>query len=833
MQAGAAMQPGGSEGTRNRRNAAPARRGRARALACVFVSAWLALTGAGSAEAALDDRLQTLSAARFLRSDDPRPPREGGESLTLPDPWDLRHVDASGYAWYMLDWPLASAPSDLQSIYLSAVTLPAQVFLNDASVGLTGSLTGPRPRAWEQAQQFEVPANVLHPGINRIAVRVRAPRAGVGGLGPIVVGPHAAVTELQMRDLMIHTVGPAIISVIMIVVGVAIVGLWLRRRDASYLLFGLAAIVWGLHTGLTLTPTPLLPQPHWVIWWHAVYMLFVVLLCLFCVRFAGFEWLAYRRFAVAFAVAVPPVLYAANAAGGVATASAYVRLTGIGFVVVALAAVARYALRLRNTESLLLLATGAIATVFAIHDWLADQDPLAIRPVWLVPYSAFAFLILVGWILIDRFVRALIEHERLNADLERRVAAKSASLEFQLAQTREAKEDAETANRAKSRFLAAASHDLRQPLHALGLFAGALPEHTVDAEGAQLAQRIKTTVVSLDALLSALLDISKLDAGVITAEVRDMRLDDLFARLANDFVPEALERDLRLAIVPTRIVVRSDPALLERIVRNLVANALRYTERGGVVVGARHRGDRVAIEVWDSGTGIDAAEREHIFEEFYQIGNPERDRSRGLGLGLAIVRRLADLLGHEVELSSRVGRGSMFRILVTVGNADALPGTVPDRQIAAGSMAGRSVVVIDDEASVREATRDLLTSWGCSVIVAGDPGGALALLDGAMPGALLVDYRLRNGQDGMTAIDSLREALGPNVPAMLVSGESSPAELARIKASGVLLLHKPVQPAKLRAALAFLLVEGRGAPTRAEAGDPGPDSQPGNKSTPP
>jgi signal transduction histidine kinase len=754
---------------------------------------------------------QTLTTATFVRTDDASPPREAGSALTLPDPWDLRHPDERGNAWYLVDWPLGAAPTELQAVYLTAITIPAQVYVNGVSVGLTGSLNGPRPRSWQQAQLFEVLPERLHAGVNQIAVRVHAPAAGVGGLGPIIAGRHAAALDLQMRDLVAHTIGPAVISIIMVVVGLTIVALWLRRRDPSYLLFGAASIIWGVHTASTLVPQPLLPQPHWAIWWHATYMLFVVLLCLFCVRFAGVGWRAYRRIAVGFAIAVAPALYAAQAAGALGEAAAYIRLTGIAIVGVALVAVARYALRLRNVESLLLLATGAVATAFAVHDWLSSQDPLAIRPLWLVPYSAFAFLILVSWILIDRFVRALDRYERLNEDLEQRIAAKSASLEFQLLQTERAKDQAEMANRFKSRFLAAASHDLRQPLHALGLFAAALPEHTRDAEGAELVQRITTSIDSLDALLSSLLDISKLDAGAITAEPRDLRLDDLFERLANDFVPEALERDLRLAVVPTRFVVRSDPALLERIVRNLVANALRYTERGGVVVGARRRGGRIAIEVWDSGAGIAAAERERIFEEFYQIGNPERDRTRGLGLGLAIVRRLARLLGHDVELDSRVGRGSVFRVLVAPGDPKAVAAAAPAAPLAASLLRGRLIVVIDDEPSVRESTGNLLQAWGCDVVAAADAKEALAAVGQRVPAALLVDYRLRGGEDGLGAIAQLRAMLG-RIPALLISGESSTEELARINARGVQLLHKPVPPAKLRSALTFLLDPARTQP---------------------
>jgi len=266
-----------------------------------------------------------------------------------------------------------------------------------------------------------------------------------------------------------------------------------------------------------------------------------------------------------------------------------------------------------------------------------------------------------------------------------------------------------------------------------------------------------------------------------------------------------LEKGLRLSVVAARVIKITDPALLERILRNLVANALRYTESGSVVVGARRRGPRIAIEVWDSGIGIAPGERERIFEEFYQLGNPERDRARGLGLGLAIVRRLAALMGHQVEVSSSVGRGSVFRVVLNAGSSNALKDGNAVVRPPPGSMQGHCVVVVDDEPSVRESTRSLLASWGCTVVTACDSAEAIAGLEGRSPSALLVDYRLRGGEDGLSAIVGLRTALGRDVPAVLVSGESSADELALIKASGFPLLHKPVPPARLRTAVAYML----------------------------
>jgi signal transduction histidine kinase/ActR/RegA family two-component response regulator len=434
------------------------------------------------------------------------------------------------------------------------------------------------------------------------------------------------------------------------------------------------------------------------------------------------------------------------------------------------------------------------------------QNPVALRPVWLVPYAALAFLTLFGYLLTDRFVRALNESERLNVDLERRVEEKSAALSAQLEATHAAKDAAEAANRAKSSFLAAASHDLRQPLHALGMFSQALAEQTHDADGRVLVQRIMTSVGALEALFSALLDVSKLDAGVINAEPRSFAIRPLLDRLVDECMPEALERGLKLGVVCGDVVVRSDPMLLERILRNFVTNALRYTRYGGVVIGCRHRGDGYAIEVWDSGGGIPPHELPRIFEEFYQIDNLQRDRARGLGLGLAIVRRLGELLGHPIEVASREGRGSVFRVRVPAGDIEAVeaPGA---GEHAHDVLAGRRILVIDDDRHVRAATVRLLAQWGCDAIAVGDAASAMRAYGvSEAPDAMIVDFRLGADGDGLDAIASVRKRFGCDIPAVLVSGESAAEKLARITASGVPLLHKPLPPARLRSMLAYLVV---------------------------
>jgi signal transduction histidine kinase/ActR/RegA family two-component response regulator len=746
-----------------------------------------------------------LQQARFSRGlYDGRFGDRSQRAVNLPHAWALTDPGATGDAWYTLTWPLDTLPTMPQALCITALTVPTEVYVNGELVGASGPLDGRLPRSYEHSRYIDVPAGLLRVGANYIGVHVRTPVPDVAGLGPVLAGDATPLRERARKVLFVHTIAPAAISIATLTVGVFIFVLWLRRHDRAYLLFAVAVMLWSAHTLATLSPEPLLPPPHWAIAWTGTYLLFVTLLCLFCLRFANVRWRAYEWFVIAYAIAAMPMLYLAHALGVLDDVDSLARLGAILLVIAALGAVARYAIRRWNVESALLLVAGTISTTFAIHDWLAAQDALALRPVWLVPYAALAFLTLFGYLLTDRFVNALNESERMNVELERRVEEKSAALSAQLQATRTAKDAAEAANRAKSTFLAAASHDLRQPLHALGMFSQALAELTHEPDEQVLVQRITTSVSALEALFSALLDVSKLDAGIVIAHPRDFPIRPLLDRLADECMPDALERGLSLAVVCGDAVVRSDPVLLERIVRNLLANALRYTSEGGVVLGCRRRGRGYSLEVWDSGEGISPRDIQRIFEEFYQVGNPSRDRSRGLGLGLAIVHRLAELLGHEVVVASREGRGSMFRVVVAAGNPDtATIPFIPD--ICHDLLAGRHILVIDDEVDVRDATARLLTQWGCHVVAANGGDCAARAYAASSPDAMIVDFRLGDGADGLETIASLRARFGRMIPAVLVSGASAVEELALIEASGIPLLHKPLPPARLRSTLAHLL----------------------------
>ncbi len=368
--------------------------------------------------------------------------------------------------------------------------------------------------------------------------------------------------------------------------------------------------------------------------------------------------------------------------------------------------------------------------------------------------------------------------------------------------------EAEAANRAKSQFLAAASHDLRQPLHALGLFTATLGEKVNGQSERSIVGNINASIESLESLFDALLDISKLDAGIIHAALQDFPLQTVLDQLEAEFAAEAAEKSLRFKVAPSSAVVRSDPTLLGRVLANLVSNAIRYTQRGGVVVGARRAGGQIRIEVWDSGSGIPDSYRDKVFEEFYQMGNPERDRKKGLGLGLAIVRRLLDLLSLKLELRSEANRGSVFKITVPRGEIDSASRFQSETGVSAlDALRGKFVVVVDDERSVRDGMQALLGQWGCKVLSVSSVDEAIQALgkQSDAPELVLADYRLRGNTTGIDAIRIIQARYGKEIASVLITGDTAPDRLRETRGSGYQLLHKPVRPAKLRALMSHLL----------------------------
>ncbi|HEY3657550.1 MAG TPA: ATP-binding protein [Steroidobacteraceae bacterium] len=374
------------------------------------------------------------------------------------------------------------------------------------------------------------------------------------------------------------------------------------------------------------------------------------------------------------------------------------------------------------------------------------------------------------------------------ATLERKVEERTQQLEL--------------ANLAKSRFLAVASHDLRQPLHALGLFVAQLRSPMSPAEFSRIIDRVNASIAAMNELFNALLDISKLDAGVLTPNFTDIPIAEMLARVESTFAGPAREKNLSLRIVPSNACVRSDFILLEQILFNLVSNAVRYTARGGVVVGCRKRAGQLRIEVWDTGPGIAEDQRQNIFGEFYRLGDSVRDQRAGLGLGLAIVERLCRLLDQPIDLTSTVGKGSRFSVAAPIiPPRKIIADRPPSTQIVLDYSRDKLVIVIDDDPPAMEAMAGLLRSWGCCVITGHT--GAAALNEVAEhdqpPDLIISDFRLSNGQTGIEAIERMRSEMGIPIPAFLISGDTHSELLQSARASGYHLLHKPVDPMTLRA----------------------------------
>jgi signal transduction histidine kinase/CheY-like chemotaxis protein len=396
------------------------------------------------------------------------------------------------------------------------------------------------------------------------------------------------------------------------------------------------------------------------------------------------------------------------------------------------------------------------------------------------------------------------ELERSYATLERKVEQRTQALS--------------DANRAKSRFLAAASHDLRQPLHALNLLVAQLRAEPTPAERDRLTLRVESAVASINGLFDGLLDISKLDAGVVAANVAAFPLQEVLDKVEVTFAEDARARGLHLHVRPHAAWVQSDPVLLERMLDNLVANALRYTRRGGVLVGCRLRGSpgsqQVRVEIWDTGIGIAPDKHQDIFAEFYQVAPAGTLRGEGLGLGLSIVSRLGQLLGHPVNVASRQGRGSCFG--VTLPRASPQPraaGPSATEIVPDDPLRGRRVLVIDNDDDILESTAGLLRAWGCEAVIAGSAERALDRLGSQAPDLVLADVHLDGGEDGVAALLHLRQRFGHEIPAIVISGDVSQPTRDRVASLGLPLLEKPVAPMRLRTLATRLLR----APTRPEA----------------
>jgi signal transduction histidine kinase len=403
-------------------------------------------------------------------------------------------------------------------------------------------------------------------------------------------------------------------------------------------------------------------------------------------------------------------------------------------------------------------------------------------------------------------VLAAEELQRVNESLERRVTARTAELTQLNGELAAAKAEADAANLSKTRFIAAASHDILQPLNAARLFTSALVERMERSKDGELVRNVDSSLEAVEEILSALLDISRLDAGAMKAEPGPVRVGDMLQALALEFGPAARKKGLKLTLVPCGLTVQTDRKLLRRVLQNLVSNAVKYTREGRVLMGCRRRGRVLSIEVHDTGPGIPEAKLGLIFQEFQRLQS-DGDGTSGLGLGLSIVERMAKVMDAPVKVRSTPGRGSVFAIEVPLAEAAAALPPPPSARKAqpVGIATAARVLVIDNEKPILEAMTLLLSGWGNTVFTAARLDQALAALDGAEGGIdmILADYHLDN-QDGITVIGALRKRARRHIPAVLVTADRTPAVADLALAHDVHLLRKPVKPAALRAAMAHV-----------------------------
>jgi len=418
---------------------------------------------------------------------------------------------------------------------------------------------------------------------------------------------------------------------------------------------------------------------------------------------------------------------------------------------------------------------------------------------------------LLGYVLASRtnqaFVRSMeltIRNEQLVTALEAHTAQlqqQTLALQQQTLVAEKARQAAEQAERDKTRFIASASHDLRQPMHAISLLVGLLRSRASDGPGKDVTERLERSVEAMDNLFNTILDLSKLDSRAVQPAIAEVSLRSIFDSIEVHFAPQAASKRLALRVFRSRAIVRTDRVLLERVLRNLVSNAIKYTDEGRVLVSCRRRRDRMMIGVWDTGAGIAPHELERIFDEYFQIGGGTRDRSEGLGLGLSIVRRLGRLLGSDVKVASTLGRGSWFGVEVPFVRYLSADERHDDRHsMVETSLQNKFILIVDDEAEVRFGAEALLREWGCHTACASSVADVEARLDDELrfPDAIVTDYRLGAEETGLDAIAAVRKYTREDTPAIIVTGENLGKD--ELGAAGAIcpIIKKPLSADELR-----------------------------------
>ncbi|HSC63316.1 MAG TPA: hybrid sensor histidine kinase/response regulator [Caldimonas sp.] len=728
-----------------------------------------------------------LDRAQFIAEGAP------AREVVLPHTWARDGLGNAGRALYRIEFQLAREPG--QPWGLQAPRLSSRHLVRLNGQWLHGGLleSAEQQRGVPVPTWIDIAPDLLRAGTNLLEVEVAHDYRA--GLSVLRLGPETTLWRLHVRDDVLQLTLPRSLNLFGIGLALFIFLIWWRRRSESALgLFAaLLALLSVRNVAYSSTGTVVHTSTTDVLFYLAN-LVGAMLLGRFAMAWAGRDWPWFRRAmdvggAVLIAAAIVAVQF-----------DAVQQMRVVTYPVIMLSllpSLALMGLGIRREPGATRVALAASVTMLClapIHDYAYIRGFTSVDDFYWMPFVAPIALVVFAWAQLDRFVGALAAVEDQAAQLELKVAERTRELEL--------------ANSAKTRFLAAASHDLRQPVASIGLLADLLRDQPLPPATHRVLGRLGDSVQALNGLLKGLLDLSRFDAGAVQARIGRVALLPILELVVGDQREAARRKGIELRLRATSLAVECDALLLEQVVRNLVGNAVRYTERGGVLVAARRRGQRVLLQVWDTGIGIAEESQALVFEEFVQLDNPARGRSHGIGLGLSLVRRAAAVMGAPLGLRSRAGRGSCFWIdLPVAASGSSVPAIEPVPQ--AHDLAGLKLWVVEDDPDVLEALRLRLCGWGAQVrAFVGAAAAADAIDEGsAAPDVLVTDQRLPDGS-GLAVARRLRARFGL-VPVLVVTGDTSPADVSQLRASGLTVMHKPFASDELLAALRAL------APTRA------------------
>jgi signal transduction histidine kinase/CheY-like chemotaxis protein len=757
------------------------------------------------------DSAITVTGERFRTLPYGDHPGSDWQATTLPDTWSARRIPSDGSALYEIDFTLSENPmlkgEGPWAVRIDRLSSQHRIWLNGHLIHVDQPLGEPSGRP--MAYLAQVSADLLNVGANRLDVEVHY--GSLGGLSKPIIGLMSEVAKGHNAQQVITERLPLAINVVSASFASFLIMIWLKRRkEVAIGMLGMLAFVVSVRNCTYYTVHGPTFPPMLSMWlFFTAQTMATVLLGAFAMAIAR-RWWPWLVQALWVTVIFFPIIAGVAAFFGQIEQARNILYPALLILMLPpLSLLIRVPAQYGGYAGAGMVLGIAVALVAGIHDYLRLAGKVPVSHSFWLPMASPITLGSYAIILVNRFVQAMTEIEQHNVILEQRVQERT--------------RDLVAANAAKGHFLAAASHDLRQPVAAVGLLSGLLRERLKGTDMQDMTQRLSDAVTSMESLLSGLLDLSRLEAGAIKPHLQSVALGDMLHRIASHEREAAKAKGLQLRVRPTRAMAFSDPVLLEQMVRNLIGNAVRYTQRGGVLVGVRKRQEHLYIEVWDTGAGIADEDRHRIFEDFVQLSNPERNQAKGLGLGLAIVQRASKLLDHPIELESRVGRGSCFRIRVSPDvNAIKVPVQVATAEaLLEGNerpLDGRHIIVLDDDKAVRHALAQRLKAWGAFVSPLECIDDLEELLQRVMHVDMLIsDHQLADG-DGFEAISKAR-ALHPKLAAMIITGDTTSSHLQKVATTGVPVMHKPFQAEQLLRVMMIQLQADTTGGNLAEPGD--------------